>query len=158
MTDAAGLGEVWVSAALVLFGIGSFLGVTVAGRFSDERPGLLLAAGGPLLIGGWITLAVVATHPVAVLIVLFIQGMSAFAVGSTLIAQVLYAASGAATMGGAYATAALNVGATCGPALAAASLGLVGNLGPVWVTVVLTAPAMLVAPLMAVRQRTPSAR
>lgn len=158
VTDAAGLGEVWVSAALVLFGIGSFLGVTVAGRFSDERPGLLLAAGGPLLIGGWITLAVVATHPVAVLIVLLIQGMSAFAVGSTLIAQVLYAASGAATMGGAYATAALNVGAACGPALAAASLGLVGNLGPVWVTVVLTAPAMLVAPLMTVRQRTPSAR
>lgn len=156
VTDTAGLRELWVPVALVLFGFGSFIGVTAAGRFSDHRPGRIIAVGGPLLLFGWIGLAALAAHPVALLILVFIQGMSAFAVGSTLIARVLYAASGAPTMGGSYATAALNIGATCGPALAAASLaGPVGNLGPVWVTVALTALALLAAPLMAVRLRTP---
>ncbi|PYA09540.1 MFS transporter, partial [Serratia marcescens] len=43
VTETAGLAEAWVSVALVMFGIGSFLGVTIAGRLSDQRPGLVLA-------------------------------------------------------------------------------------------------------------------
>lgn len=62
VTETAGLAEAWVSVALVMFGIGSFLGVTIAGRLSDQRPGLVLAVGGPLLLTGWIVLAVVASH------------------------------------------------------------------------------------------------
>jgi MFS transporter, DHA1 family, chloramphenicol resistance protein len=159
VTDTAGLGELWVSAVLVLFGFGSFIGVTVAGRLSDHRPGLVIVVGGPLLLFGWIALALLAAHPVALLILVFVQGASAFAVGSTLIARVLYAASGAVTMGGSYATAALNVGATCGPALAAASLtGPLGNLGPVWVTAAFTGFTLLLAPLLIIRQRTLWAR
>ncbi|BBX90694.1 MFS transporter [Mycolicibacterium boenickei] len=159
VTDSAGLGELWVPGVLVLFGFGSFLGVTIAGRFSDDRPRLIVAVGGPLLLVGWIALAALATHPAAVLILVFCQGVSAFAVGSTLIARVLYAASSAPTMGGSYATAALNIGATCGPLLAAASLaGPAGTLGPVWMSVALTGAAMLAAVLMAVRQRTLLAR
>ncbi|MBX8687436.1 Cmx/CmrA family chloramphenicol efflux MFS transporter [Mycobacterium sp. 20091114027_K0903767] len=159
VTGTAGLGELWVSVVLVLFGFGSFLGVTLAGRFSDDHPGLIMSVGGPLLVVGWIALAALATHPGAVLILVFFQGVSAFAVGSTLITRVLYAASGAPTMGGSYATAALNIGATCGPALAAASLaGPAGNLGPVWVSVVLTGVALVVAVLMTIRRRTPLPR
>ena len=156
VTDTAGLPELWVPVVLVLFGSGSFIGVTVAGRYSDHRPGFVIAVGGPLLLIGWVALVVLAAHPVALLILVFVQGMSAFAVGSTLIARVLYAASGAPTMGGSYATAALNIGATCGPALAAASLpGPAGNLGRVWVGVVLTGLALPGMLLMAARQRTP---
>ena len=65
VTETAGLAEAWVSVALVMFGVGSFLGVTIAGRLSDQRPGLMLAVGGPLLLAGWIVLAVVASHPAA---------------------------------------------------------------------------------------------
>ncbi|MEV0158212.1 hypothetical protein AB0H57_31600 [Micromonospora sp. NPDC050686] len=36
-TDTAGLGELWVSVVLVLFGVGSFVGVTLAGRLSDRH-------------------------------------------------------------------------------------------------------------------------
>lgn len=41
MTGTAGLDEVWVPLSLVVFGVGSFVGVTVAGRLSDRhrRPG-----------------------------------------------------------------------------------------------------------------------
>lgn len=38
MTDTAGLGKLWISVALVLFGLGSFAGVTAAGRSSDQHP------------------------------------------------------------------------------------------------------------------------
>ena len=159
VTDVAGLPQLWVPVVLVLFGFGSFIGVTVAGRFSDRRPGLVIGVGGPVLVVGWIALAASAAHPVMLLILVLVQGISAFAVGSTLIARLLYAASGAPTMGGSYATAALNVGAACGPALGAASLtGPAGNLGPVWVAVALTGIALMVVLAIMIRRRTPLRR
>ncbi|MFF4223507.1 Cmx/CmrA family chloramphenicol efflux MFS transporter [Streptomyces sp. L500] len=146
VTDTAGLGELWVSVALVLFGAGSFVGVTVAGRLSDRRPGLVIAAGGPLLLIGWPTLAVLAARPVALLVLVFVQGALSFALGSTLIARVLYEAAGAPVMAGSYATAALNVGAAAGPLIAATTLGTaVGDLGPLWASGLLVATALLIA-------------
>ncbi|MFE0417533.1 Cmx/CmrA family chloramphenicol efflux MFS transporter [Streptomyces tendae] len=146
VTGTAGLGELWVSVALVLFGAGSFVGVTVAGRLSDRRPAAVLAVGGPLLLIGWPTLAVLADRPVALLTVVFVQGALSFALGSTLIARVLYEAAGAPTMAGSYATAALNVGAVVGPLVAASTLGTAtGDLGPLWASGFLVAVALLVA-------------
>lgn len=146
VTDTAGLTELWVSVVLVLFGVGSFLGVRIAGRLSDRRPGQLIAAGGPLVLLGWIALAVLAVHPVALLVLVLVQGVFSFALGSTLISRVVYEASGAPTMGGSYATAALNLGAAGGPVAAAATLqaGL-GALGPVWASTVLVAIALSIA-------------
>ncbi|MEV5987811.1 Cmx/CmrA family chloramphenicol efflux MFS transporter [Streptomyces sp. NPDC052051] len=144
VTDTAGLGKLWVPVALVLFGTGSFVGVTVAGRLSDQRPGLVVAAGGPLLLIGWPALAVLADRPVALLVLVFTQGALSFALGSTLITRVLYEAAGAPTMAGSYATAALNVGATMGPLLAATTLGTrAGSLGPLWTSGLLVALALL---------------
>lgn len=146
VTGTAGLAEPWVPVALVLFGLGSFAGVTVAGRLSDGRAGLVLAVGGPLLLLGWLALAVLAAVPVALLVLVFVQGALSFALGSTLIARVLYETADAPTMGGSYATAALNIGAAGGPAIAAGALGAgSGDLGPVWISGVLVAAALLVA-------------
>ncbi len=146
VTGTAGLDELWVSVALVLFGVGSFLGVTVAGRSSDRHPGAVVAVGGPLLLVGWSASALLADAPVALLALLLVQGASSFAVGSTLISRVLHLASGAPTMGGSYATAALNVGAAVGPVVAAATLGTAaGDVGPMWSSAVLVAVALLVA-------------
>lgn len=144
VTDTAGLSQWWVSVALVLFGVGSFIGVTVAGRLSDARPRIVIVAGGSVLALGWVALTLFATNPVALLALVFAQGVLGFAVGSTLITRVLYAAAGAPTMAGSYATAALNVGAAVGPVIAAAALGVMpGVLGPVWVAVTTTAAALL---------------
>ncbi|MGC5052445.1 Cmx/CmrA family chloramphenicol efflux MFS transporter [Micromonospora sp. DT48] len=157
VTDTAGLGELWVSVALVLFGVGSFVGVTVAGRFSDRRPGIVIAVGGPALLLGWVAMASLAARPMALLPLVFVQGALSFALGSTLIARVLYEAAGAPTMGGSYATAALNIGAAGGPVLAAAALGAdSGDLGPVWVSSTLVAVALLIAlPLLRLVARSP---
>ncbi|MFI8946519.1 Cmx/CmrA family chloramphenicol efflux MFS transporter [Streptomyces sp. NPDC053750] len=146
VTDTAGLGELWISVVLVLFGAGSFAGVTLAGRLSDRRPGRVIAVGGPLLLVGWAALAVLADRPVALLALVFVQGALSFALGSTLITRVLYEAAGAPTMAGSYATAALNAGAAAGPLIGAATLGTrAGNLGPLWVSGLLVAVALLVA-------------
>ncbi|MYS73424.1 Cmx/CmrA family chloramphenicol efflux MFS transporter [Streptomyces sp. SID5926] len=159
VTDTAGLGELWISVALVLFGAGSFVGVTVAGRLSDRRPAQVLAVGGPMLLVGWPALAVLADRPVALLILVFVQGALSLALGSTLITRVLYEAAGAPTMAGAYATAALNVGAAVGPLVAATTLGhTTGNLGPLWASGLLVAVALLVAfPLRTVITTAPPA-
>ena len=145
VTESAGLAEGWVSVALVTFGIGSFFGVTLAGRLSDHRPGVVLAVGGPLLLTGWIVLALVASYPVALIALVFAQGLLSFGVGSTLITRVLYSASGAPTMGGSYATAALNMGAAAGPVLGAFGLATgLGVVAPVWVAAALTTLALVV--------------
>ncbi|WP_404286016.1 Cmx/CmrA family chloramphenicol efflux MFS transporter [Glutamicibacter arilaitensis] len=145
VTESAGLADGWISVALVTFGIGSFLGVTVAGRLSDQHSGLVLGVGGPLLLAGWIALSLVASHPLALMILVFIQGVLSFGVGSTLITRVLYAASRAPTIGGSYATAALNVGAAAGPAIGGYGLATsVGLLAPIWVASVLAAIALLI--------------
>ncbi|SEB94823.1 MFS transporter, DHA1 family, chloramphenicol resistance protein [Streptomyces misionensis] len=153
VTGVAGLGELWVSVALVLFGAGSFVGVGVAGRLADRRPGLVLAAGGPLLLAGWPALALLAHRPVALFALVFTQGALSFALGGTLITRVLYEAAQAPTMAGSYATAALNVGAAAGPLVAAAALtGTLGDTGPLWASGALVAVALAVAvPVRAVR-------
>ncbi|MFJ3658981.1 Cmx/CmrA family chloramphenicol efflux MFS transporter [Streptomyces sp. NPDC090119] len=146
VTDTAGLSELWISVVLVLFGAGSFVGVTVAGRLSDQRPGLVIAVGGPLLLVGWLVLAVLADRPVALCTLVFGQGALSFALGSTLITRVLYEAAPARTMAGSYATAALNIGAVVGPLVAATTLSTeAGALGPLWASGLLVGVALLIA-------------
>ncbi|MFW6723332.1 Cmx/CmrA family chloramphenicol efflux MFS transporter [Streptomyces sp. MAR4 CNY-716] len=145
VTDTAGLAKPWISVVLVLFGAGSFAGVTLAGRLADVRPGAVVAVGGSLLLAGWPVLALLAAYPVALLGLVCVLGALSFAVGGTLITRVLYEAAGAPTMAGAYATAALNVGAVAGPLVAAAAIGAGGNRGPLWASGALVLVALAVA-------------
>ena len=117
VTDVAGLSEWWVPVALVLFGVGSFLGVAIGGRFADTSPRPVVVFCGPLTLAGWASLDVLGREPVVLLALVFVLGVLSFAVGSTLIARVLHHATGAPTMAGSYATAAFNVGAAIGPIL-----------------------------------------
>ncbi|MFI8307453.1 Cmx/CmrA family chloramphenicol efflux MFS transporter [Streptomyces sp. NPDC085927] len=158
VTDTAGLDTLWISVALALFGAGSFAGVTVAGRLSDRRPGLVVAAGGPLLLAGWPALALLAHQPAALLTLVFVLGALSFALGSTLITRVLYEAVDAPTMAGSYATSALNIGAATGPLLAATTLTTpAGPQGPLWTSALLVLVALLIAlPFRAVAAPAPA--
>ncbi|MFD0883698.1 Cmx/CmrA family chloramphenicol efflux MFS transporter, partial [Streptosporangium algeriense] len=121
ITNVSGFSEVWVPAMLALFGLGSFAGVTIGGRLSDTRPMRVLIPGGIALLAGWALLTATAGSSVVAFLLVFVQGTLSFAVGSTLIAQVLYAAPQAPSLGGSFATAALNVGAAVGPAIGGAT-------------------------------------
>ncbi|MEU8679980.1 Cmx/CmrA family chloramphenicol efflux MFS transporter [Streptomyces sp. NPDC048611] len=153
-TEVTGFGAGWVPALLALFGLGAFAGVTVAGRLADARPVRLLAVGGPTLLACWTVSALAAGSPVAVPVLLFVQGALSFAVGATLVSQILYAASGAPVLGGGFATAALNVGAALGPWCGGAALtaGL-GHRSPLWTSALLTALALILGGLAHVTSR-----
>ncbi|MGW4799843.1 Cmx/CmrA family chloramphenicol efflux MFS transporter, partial [Nonomuraea sp. NPDC004297] len=115
LTGESGIGSSWMPGMLALFGLGSFAGVTIGGRLSDRWPVPLLVSCGAALAAGWVAFALTAGAPAPAVVLVLVQGTLSFAVGSTLISQVLYAATGAPTLAGAFATAAFNVGATLGP-------------------------------------------
>ncbi|GLW74235.1 chloramphenicol resistance protein [Kitasatospora phosalacinea] len=141
VTGPAGLGRGWVPVVLVLFGTGTFLGVSAAGRLADTRSRQLLYVGGPLLLIGWPALAVCAGRPALLLPLVLLLGALSFAVGATLVTRALYEAPSAPTMAGGYATAALNLGAAAGPLLAATTLP--SATGPFRAAAALVAAALL---------------
>ncbi|MYW68495.1 Cmx/CmrA family chloramphenicol efflux MFS transporter [Streptomyces sp. SID8379] len=160
-TDVTGIDPGRVPVLLALFGLGSFAGVMAAGRWSDARPTPVLVGGGAALLAGWVLFAYAADSVPATLLLAFAQGALSFAVGSTLIARALYAASGAPNLAGGCATAALNVGAALGPW--AGGLVIDGGLGyraVAGVSAVLVAAAFVVggagATARAARRRTAS--
>lgn len=130
VTDGAGLGSSLVPVVLALFGLGAFAGVSAAGRLADARGHLVLGIGVPVLVAGWILWAVLAGSPAAVWVLAPVLGALSFAVGGTLIARGMAAAHGAPTMGGAYSTVALNLGALVGPVFGGLAMGPLGLVGP----------------------------
>ncbi|TPQ21318.1 Cmx/CmrA family chloramphenicol efflux MFS transporter [Streptomyces sporangiiformans] len=142
--SVSGLGASWVPAVLALFGLGSFVGVTVAGRIADARPVPVLVIGGVALLAGWVVFALSAGNPVAVIVLAFVQGTLSFGVGSTLITQALYAAADAPTLAGGFATAAFNVGAAVGPWVGGVVIGAgLGYRAPLWVSAGLVGVALV---------------
>ncbi|MWA10945.1 Cmx/CmrA family chloramphenicol efflux MFS transporter [Streptomyces sp. BA2] len=154
ITNVTGFSESWVPALLALFGVGSFIGVTVAGRFADARPVPFLLTGTVALLAGWVLFALTAGNPVAAVVLVLVQGALSFGVGSALITRALYAATGAPTLAGGFATAALNVGAAIGPVGGgiALSAGL-GHRSPLWVSALLVALALAVGAVALLRSR-----
>ncbi|MDX3059865.1 MFS transporter [Streptomyces sp. NE06-03E] len=143
VTRVTGFGAGWVPVVLALFGVGSFAGVTLAGRLADARPDAVIGLGMTALAAGWAALALTAGHPVAALTLVLLQGALAFGTGTALITRVFHLAPDAPTMAGSFATAAFNVGAATGPWLGGLALGAgLGFRAPVWVSALLMCLAL----------------
>ncbi|MFE3544464.1 Cmx/CmrA family chloramphenicol efflux MFS transporter [Nocardia sp. NPDC059177] len=143
---SAGIDSGWVPAVLALFGLGSFAGVTLTGRFSDRYGALIVTAGTTGLVGVWV-LAAVAAHTIAGLAVMtFVTGAAAFGVGSALIATIVRtAAPSAPRLAGALATTALNIGAVLGPVVAGVVVDHTGDpVAALWCGAVAAAAAALI--------------
>lgn len=120
-----------VPALLAAFGAGAFAGVTA------RVPDRWLTAGLVALPLGWLALVLVSARPVPLFALTAVQGALSFGVGSALITRVLRLAPEAPSLGGAFATVALNVGAVVGPAVAGAVTELTGDhRHAVWSSVV----------------------
>jgi DHA1 family chloramphenicol resistance protein-like MFS transporter len=142
-TQPAGASEAAIPGLLALFGIGAFLGVTVAGRLGDRHWRPLLGLASPILLVGWVTLGLAPVSPALLWTLAFTQGALSFAVGSTLIARIMAEAESAPTMSGAYSTAALNIGAIIGPIAGGLALHLVGTHGIALTSAALVGLALL---------------
>ncbi|MET9314714.1 MFS transporter [Kribbella sp. NPDC003505] len=143
LTEVTGLGVGWVPPMLALFGLGSFAGVTVAGRYADRRDDRFVLVAGGILLVGWCTFALTAAAVVPTVLLVLLVGALSFAVGSTLIAYSLYAGSATPVLTGGLATAALNVGAAAGPLLGGPAIGAAGFRGPLWVSAALVGVALV---------------
>ncbi|MGO4616877.1 Cmx/CmrA family chloramphenicol efflux MFS transporter [Nocardia sp. 2YAB30] len=117
--DIPGATGRWVPVVLALFGIGSFVGVTLTGRYVDRYRSRIVTVGTIVLVGVWLLAALTAHTLTGVSITATAAGAVAFGVGSTLIATIMQTAAPAAPrIAGALATTAFNVGAVLGPAAA----------------------------------------
>ncbi|WP_129839750.1 Cmx/CmrA family chloramphenicol efflux MFS transporter [Streptomyces sp. RFCAC02] len=140
-TDAAGLPDGAVPGLLAAFGAGAFAGVTVAGRTDGGRLLVVLCA----LPAGWAALALTGGHAGWLVVLAVVQGGLSFGAGSTLITRVVRAAHEAPSLGGSFATAALNTGAFTGPLLAGALTGATGDYRhAAWISSALSLTALAV--------------
>lgn len=105
------------------------------------------------LLVGWLVLGATATQPVALLVLVFVQGALSFAVGSTLIGRIMATTQDAPTMGGSFVTVALNLGAILGPILGGIAFGSLTAQGPVFVSAGLIIVVLLVWMMHAIRLR-----
>ncbi|MFC9658706.1 Cmx/CmrA family chloramphenicol efflux MFS transporter [Nocardia sp. NPDC127606] len=115
----AGATSVWVPLVLALFGLGSFVGVTLTGRYSDRHGRSIITVGTAGLVGVWALAAITAHTMAGFAAMTLLTGAAAFGVGSALIATIVRTAAPAAPrLAGALATTALNIGAVLGPVVA----------------------------------------
>ncbi|MEU1957438.1 Cmx/CmrA family chloramphenicol efflux MFS transporter [Nocardia sp. NPDC019304] len=127
-TGLADAGARWAPIVLALFGLGSFAGVTLTGRYSDRHRERIVALGTMGLVAVWLLAALTAHTLLGVAVMATASGAVAFGVGSTLITTIVQAAAPAAPrIAGALATTAFNIGAVLGPAAAAVVVGHTGR-------------------------------
>ncbi|MBF6286744.1 Cmx/CmrA family chloramphenicol efflux MFS transporter [Nocardia cyriacigeorgica] len=148
-TDIGGAGQAWVPVVLALFGIGSFVGVSTAGRYADRHSRVVIGGGAAVLPLIWIVTALTARVLPVLLVLTVIVGAVSFAVGSTLIGRIVTAAAPAAPLlNGAFATTAFNIGAACGPAVAGVVIAISGSVvAALWASAALAAIAAIVTAL-----------
>ncbi|WP_433622478.1 Cmx/CmrA family chloramphenicol efflux MFS transporter [Nocardia sp. CA-120079] len=127
LARTTGITESWIPLVLTLYGIGALLGITVGGRAADAHPFRVLTIGmiGLTIISA--VLALTATMPAPVVILVFLLGAFGFATNPALNTRVFALAGAAPTLATAVNFSAFNVGITVGPWLGGLAIG--GGLG-----------------------------
>lgn len=144
----AGVESSWIPLLLAAFGVGAFVGVTATGRWAARSAHAWVAVGASITTVVWVLFGVYVASVTVVFVGALIGGLLSFAVGSALIARIVGQASGAPVLGGAYATAALNLGAVGGPVLAGIAYSTTGASGVLFVAAIVTAVGVLLTPLI----------
>ncbi|MFJ4450241.1 Cmx/CmrA family chloramphenicol efflux MFS transporter [[Kitasatospora] papulosa] len=120
LTDVAGLDSGWVPWVLGLFGVGALIGTTIGGRVADAHLFGVLLSGISASTVFLVALALFASNQIAVVVLAFLLGLSAFYTAPALNARMFNVAGVAPTLAGATTTAAFNLGNTSGPWLGGA--------------------------------------
>ncbi|WP_158603012.1 Cmx/CmrA family chloramphenicol efflux MFS transporter [Jiangella rhizosphaerae] len=146
LTDVAGLDEADVPLVLALFGLGSFVGITVGGRIADR--GLFLNIVGSLvaLATTMTVLALVSGSTAGAVAAVFAVGVAGFSIAPGLNARVFVVAGDAPTLASSVNTSAFNVGNTLGPWIGGAAISAGwGFVAPVWLAAGLALVALGIA-------------
>lgn len=123
LIDTTGLTPGAVPGVLALYGLGSFIGITLGGRTADALPFHTLFTGITGLVVLSAVLALTATSPVVAIGVIMLLGGFGFATNPALNARVFSLAGDAPTLATATNFSAFNVGITVGPWLGGLAIG-----------------------------------
>ncbi|MFI6791634.1 hypothetical protein ACIBG4_30325 [Nonomuraea sp. NPDC050383] len=110
-----------IPAILALFGVGAFVGLSVGGRVSDQRPHLALLAGASAIVILPAVMVVAIQQVWAVVPTVFLMGVAAFVLNPAVHGRVFAIAADAPTLAGATMSA-FQLGISITPVLAAAAL------------------------------------
>ncbi|MHA3704016.1 MFS transporter [Jatrophihabitans sp. YIM 134969] len=142
LTDNAGLSSGLVPLVLLVFGVGSFLGLNVGARFADRHL-LGNVAVSLVLTAASLGLLLLVSGGVLVVVAVFLFGATAFSMASALNARVFLFAGAAPTLASAVNVSAFNLGNTAGPWFGGESIDLTGSyLAPSVVSGALVAVAL----------------
>ncbi|WP_405404655.1 Cmx/CmrA family chloramphenicol efflux MFS transporter [Streptomyces sp. NBC_01104] len=161
LTDVAGLDSGWVPTVLALFGVGALIGTTIGGRVADAHLFGVLLSGITASTVFLAALALFASSQVAVIVLAFLLGLSAFFTAPALNARMFNVAGAAPTLAGATTTAAFNLGNTGGPWLGGTVIDLdFGFAATAWAGAAMTVVALVtvVFSLRLHRSRTSASR
>lgn len=151
LTDQAGIPARFVPLVLTGFGIGSFAGTLLGGRFGDAHPGLvtiLTPAVSTVLIA--LIAVTAASAPMVILVVLL--GLSGLSANGVLIHLAVRHAGRAAPMGSALAVSAFNAGTAISTPIAGATLSTsLGIHGPSVIGAIIIALTLVPTIALAVR-------
>ncbi|WP_037368943.1 MFS transporter [Amycolatopsis orientalis] len=144
LAEVTGVPAIWIPAILALFGIGAFLGLSIGGRVSDQRPHAALLAGAVAIVLLSVVLILAIHRWWAVIPAVFLLGIAAFVLNPAIYGRVFAIAADAPTLAGATTVSAFQLGISATPVLAAAVLGQALT----WVSLIGAVLAALAVPLI----------
>jgi MFS transporter, DHA1 family, chloramphenicol resistance protein len=134
LLDVSGLPAHWLPAALTLFGVGAFIGLTIGGGTADRRPFITLVLGilGLILVSAGI--ALLAWDPRTTVALVFLLGVAGFLLNPAVWGRVYAVAPDAPMLAGAANSSAFQAGLTLAPVLAGLPISFGHGLAAVgWV-------------------------
>ncbi|MEV6562413.1 Cmx/CmrA family chloramphenicol efflux MFS transporter [Nocardia sp. NPDC051756] len=134
LSKTTGLTDAWIPIVLVVYGIGSFLGIVVGGRTADAHPIRTLYIGFTGVIITSILLALTAEHAAPVVVLTFLLGAFGFGTNPTLNSRVFNLAADGPTLAPAFNVSSFNIGITLGPWLGGLAIGAgLGYASVAWI-------------------------
>lgn len=123
LIDVSGISSGRVALVLLIFGIGSLVGVTIGGRYADRDMLLNVLLGLAAMILSLAVLRLAMGSAVGVTIAIFLFGAAAFSLAAALNGRVFAFAGDAATLTAAVNVSAFNVGNAVGPWIGGLTIG-----------------------------------
>jgi predicted MFS family arabinose efflux permease len=154
LTDQAGVPASLVPLVLTGFGVGSFIGTILGGRFGDAHPGLVTILTPAVTAVVLIAISVNTGAPWLMTAVVVLLGLFGLSANGVLIHLAVQFSGRAATLGSALAVSAFNVGTAVGVAIAGVALSTpLGVHGPAAVGAVIVSLTLFPAITLAALRR-----
>ncbi|MGF6824557.1 putative MFS family arabinose efflux permease [Microbacterium sp. ZKA21] len=161
LTEQAGVPSSLVPVVLTGFGVGSFIGTILGGRFGDAHPSLITILTPAVTVLVLLGISLASDAPVIMTVLVTLLGLFGLSANGVLIHLAVGYADAAATLGSALSVSAFNLGTAVGTTVAGFALTTpLGITGPATVGTVIVALTLVPTTILAVlkHRRAPRAK